>query len=77
MKEVAKEKLLMHNMSKYLNSEIDLMLNLDHPNIIKLFFYFEDEEKVYLILELAKSGHLYRKLRLKGKLSEVEAMSVR
>lgn len=76
MKEVEKEKLIIHNVSKYLYSEIELMLELNHPNIIKLYYYFEDDTNVYLILELAKSGHLYRKLRLKGKLLEVEALSV-
>lgn len=76
MKEIEKEKLIIHKVTKYITSEIELMLELDHPNIIRLHYYFEDEAKVYLILEFAKNGHLYRRLRLKGKFDEIEALHV-
>lgn len=32
---------------------------MNHPNIVKLYAYFSDEENVYLVMELALSGHLY------------------
>lgn len=66
----------MDMLEKYLKSEIDLMLEIDHPNIVKLLYYFEEEEKMHLILELCPTGHLYRKLRRKGKFSEVMAVDV-
>ena len=76
MKEVEKERLIVQNVSKYLFSEIELMMRIDHPNVIRLYYYFENEVHVYLILELATNGHLYRRLRLKGVFLEVEALSV-
>ncbi len=33
-------------------SEVKILQTLDHPNILKLYEYFEDEENVYLITEL-------------------------
>ena len=30
--------------------------NLDHPNIIKLYNHYEEEEFIYLILECATGG---------------------
>ena len=53
--------------------EIKLHRKLVHPNIIKLYFYFEDKINVYLILEYAgnlikyinekENGSLFRYLR--------------
>lgn len=41
-------------------------------NIVKLFYYFEDEEFIYLIIELANNGSLYRKMIGDKKLTEKE-----
>ena len=35
-----------------LKFEIDILKNLDHPNILKLFEVFEDKKYIYLITEL-------------------------
>ena len=35
-----------------LRYEIDILKNLDHPNIMKLYEVFEDETNIYLVLEL-------------------------
>ena len=32
-------------------TEVEIMRNADHPNIIKLFEWFEDQEDVYLVME--------------------------
>ncbi len=39
--------------------EINILKELDHPNIIKLFEIFEDDKKYYLITELCKGGELF------------------
>ena len=36
---------------------------LNHPNIVKMFTFFADEECIYLVLELCVSGQLYTFLR--------------
>lgn len=36
---------------------------LRHPNIISLYTYFHDERRIYLVLELASEGELYRHLQ--------------
>jgi serine/threonine protein kinase len=33
-------------------AEIEIMKNLDHPNILKFYEYYETQEKFYIILEL-------------------------
>jgi serine/threonine protein kinase len=42
-----------------LKREIRIQRKLNHPNITQLFHYFEDKDKVYLILEYAEHGSLF------------------
>ena len=42
-----------------INKEISIMYNVNHPYSIKLYNHFEDNEKVYLIMEYATNGNLY------------------
>ena len=41
-----------------------------HPNILRLYGYFYDTRKVYLILEYAAKGELYNELHRVGRFSE-------
>nr|CAD7264589.1 unnamed protein product [Timema shepardi] len=43
--------------------EIEIQTHLDHPNILKLLTYFYDEKKIYLVLEYAAGGELYKILQ--------------
>uniref|UniRef100_A0A1B6MMX4 Aurora kinase n=1 Tax=Graphocephala atropunctata TaxID=36148 RepID=A0A1B6MMX4_9HEMI len=46
-----------------LRREIEIQSHLRHPNILKLFGYFHDETRVYMILEYAPKGELYKELQ--------------
>ena len=39
--------------------EIAILQELDHPNVLKLYEYFEDEKNVYLVTEICKGGELF------------------
>ena len=43
-----------------------------HPNILRLYGYFYDDTRVYLILEYAPRGELYKELQAqeKGRFNE-------
>jgi len=43
-------------------SEIEILMKLDHPNIIKLYEIFENEKYIYLIMELCTGGELFNKI---------------
>ena len=47
------------------NEEIELLKQLDHPNIVKLFEYFCDDDKYYLITEYCKGGDLFDLIKKK------------
>ncbi|TXH54170.1 MAG: hypothetical protein E6Q89_08380 [Bacteroidia bacterium] len=38
---------------------MNISTQLKHDNIIKVYECFEDEEYIYLVLELAENGQLY------------------
>lgn len=64
-----------------LRREVEIQSHLRHRNVLRLFGYFHDAERVYLILEYAAGGELYRELQRKaahgggGGLGEARAAS--
>ena len=58
-KELPKKKL-----SDYegLMREVNLMIKLDHPNIIKLYEVYENDKNIYLIMELCTGGELFDRI---------------
>ncbi|KAM3823913.1 aurora kinase C-like [Vipera latastei] len=46
-----------------LRREIEIQCHLSHPNILRLYNYFHDKKRVYLILEYAPRGELYKELQ--------------
>ncbi|XP_055450396.1 aurora kinase B isoform X1 [Psammomys obesus] len=46
-----------------LRREIEIQAHLQHPNILRLYNYFHDRRRIYLILEYAPRGELYKELQ--------------
>lgn len=42
--------------------EIEIQTHLRHPNILRMYGYFYDDKRIYLILEYAPKGELYKEL---------------
>ena len=47
----------------YIKKELELHKDLDHPNIVKFYDYFETTTHFYFFLELAKYGDLFDYVR--------------
>ena len=60
-----------------LRREIEIQSHLRHPNILRLYGYFYDSKRVYLILEYAAQGELYKALREAGCFTEERSAIVR
>ena len=43
-------------------SEIAILTTIDHPNIIKIIEYFEDEKSLYIVMEKCEGGELYERI---------------
>lgn len=51
-------------------SERDILTEINHPNIVKLFYSFHDQNKLYLILQYVPGGELFFHLNKLSKFSE-------
>lgn len=76
LKVISKSQLTSSNMEGQLRREIEIQSGLRHPSIIRLFTYFWDEQRVYLVLEFASGGELYKELKKKSKFSERKAAQI-
>lgn len=54
-------------------NEINNLKGLDHPNIVKMYQYFEDEKRYYIITDICKGGELFDEIIARGKFSENDA----
>ncbi|CEM08786.1 unnamed protein product [Vitrella brassicaformis CCMP3155] len=57
-------KMILKNEAQHheLVNEVEIMQQLDHPNIVKLFDFFEDKNFYYYVMELCEGGALLAKL---------------
>lgn len=67
-----KEKMTDKEIIDFMN-EVNLLTELDHPNIIKLFVLYEDNERFFLVTELCTGGDLYDEIITRKKLGELQA----
>jgi len=57
-------------------SEIQVLKQLDHPHILKLYEFYQDAKNYYIIMELCTGGELFDQIINKGSFSEKEATYV-
>ncbi|ORX83038.1 Pkinase-domain-containing protein [Anaeromyces robustus] len=58
------------NLMKYLEREVNILKSIQHKNIIQLYDVYEDSTNVYMVLELAKGGELFKRIKSQQKLNE-------
>ena len=56
--------------------EIEILRQLDHPNIIKLKDVYEDDKKIYIITEFCYGGELFSKIKEKNRFREKDAQRI-
>lgn len=59
-----------------LQTEIDILKQVDHPNIVKLFDVYEDNENYFLVMELMTGGEVFDVLLEKEQFSEKEVRDI-
>ena len=70
MKIIPKEN-IMEGQSQKLLDEIQILRKLEHPNIMKIYEYFNDSKNIYIVSELCDQGDLLGKMIKLGSMSEV------
>ncbi|KAF5007814.1 hypothetical protein FDECE_5872 [Fusarium decemcellulare] len=73
LKVLHKSELQQGRVEKQVRREIEIQSNLRHPNILQLYGHFHDSKRVFLILEFAGKGELYKHLRRESRFPEWKA----
>jgi len=59
--------------SSSITNEIEMLKSLDHPSILKIFEFYQDEINYYLITEFCSGGELYDRIISMKNFSETKA----
>ena len=76
LKVMSKDKILHNRFEHQLRREIEIQSHLRHPHILRMYGYFWDHEKIYLILEYAQGGELYKQLVVRKTLDETSSAQI-
>uniref|UniRef100_K3WH13 Uncharacterized protein n=1 Tax=Globisporangium ultimum (strain ATCC 200006 / CBS 805.95 / DAOM BR144) TaxID=431595 RepID=K3WH13_GLOUD len=61
-------------------SEVEIMRNITnnikHPNLVKIYKVYEEQDKIYIIMELCTGGELYDSIVKRGCYSEADAADI-
>ena len=59
-----------------LQQEIEIIKKLDHPNLVKVYEYYEDDKSVYITMEFCLGGELFHKISSLQRLTEDSVIEV-
>eukprot|EP01017_Pseudomicrothorax_dubius_P043513 TRINITY_DN7263_c0_g1_i4.p1 TRINITY_DN7263_c0_g1~~TRINITY_DN7263_c0_g1_i4.p1 ORF type:complete len:301 (+),score=41.13 TRINITY_DN7263_c0_g1_i4:516-1418(+) len=63
LKTLSKAELKRHKVEHQVRREIEIQSHLDHPNVLRMYGFFWDTKNIYLILEYAPGGELFREIQ--------------
>ncbi len=69
MKVLQKERIINQNLIRYAQTERDILSIMNHPFIVKLNFAFQNEKRLFLVMDYCAGGDLGKHL---GKVKKVE-----
>ncbi|KAG5175951.1 kinase-like domain-containing protein [Tribonema minus] len=70
LKVLEKKQLLKAGVEHQLRREVEIQTQLRHRSVLRLFGFFYDERRIYLILEFAPGGELYKRLTAAHRFAE-------
>ncbi|KAI1186283.1 serine/threonine-protein kinase [Nemania serpens] len=73
LKVLRKDEIAREGAEVHVRREIEVHSNLRHPGVLGFYGWFHDTHRIFLILEYAAGGELYRVLQREGRFSERRA----
>ncbi|EDL02419.1 mCG117783 [Mus musculus] len=76
LKVLFKSEIEKEGLEHQLRREVEIQAHLQHRNILRLYNYFYDDTRIYLILEYAPGGELYKELQRHQKLDQQRTATI-
>lgn len=73
---VLRKNLLDEKEMDMLKNEIAILKDMDHPNIVKMYEFLEDEKRIYIVTEICKGGELFDEILNRSKFDEKDGAIV-
>lgn len=73
---VLRKNLLDEKEMDMLKNEIAILQDMDHPNIVKMYEFLEDDKRIYIVTEICKGGELFDEILNRSKFDEKDAAVV-
>lgn len=73
LKVLHKAEIQLGRVEKQVRREIEIQSHLAHPNLLRLYGYFHDSQRIFLVVEYAGQGELYKHLRKEHRFPEWKA----
>jgi aurora kinase A len=70
LKVLFKKQIASQGIEHQVRREIEIQSHLRHPNILRMYGFFHDDQRIYLILEYASGGTLFNALKKEEKFDE-------
>lgn len=70
LKVLFKKQIAIQGIEHQVRREIEIQSHLRHPNILRMYGFFHDEQRIYLILEYAAGGTLFNVLKSEVRFDE-------
>lgn len=68
-----KKELLNETSHAQIVNEMNILRSLDHPNIVRVFEYFDDAQYIYIVMEYIGGGALLKEISKHGHFKEEDA----
>ena len=76
IKEINKSTVRSMSQQQEFLTEVEVLSQLDHPNIVKIYELYEDRDHFYIVAEVLSGGELFDYISSKRQLSEPEAAHI-
>lgn len=63
LKILYKAQILKNGVENQVRREIEIQTHLRHPNVLRMYTYFHDAKRIFLVLEYAARGEVYKTLQ--------------
>ena len=67
LKILKKSEIIRLKQVEHIKSEVSLLLTIAHPFVVNLISHFQDDRKLYMVLEYVPGGELFSHLRREGR----------